>query len=118
MVEIRVVVTDTAHLHGLMLRLGRLFDRSSVSFDGARREVRVRSEWESRSVVEVIDAVQSWLAADGLGLGRRCRSAIAPTRWPPCRSLRPLEDGPHSRAHAADLCRFGFRYGVVSVPVF
>ncbi len=67
MVEIRVVVTDTAHLHGLMLRLGRLFDRSSVSFDGARREVRVRSEWESRSVVEVIDAVQSWLAADGLG---------------------------------------------------
>lgn len=67
MVEIRVVVTDASHLHGLMLRLGRLFDRSSVSFDGARREVRVRSEWESRSVVEVIDAVQSWLAADGLG---------------------------------------------------
>jgi hypothetical protein len=67
MVVIRVVVTDASHLHGLMLRLGRLFDRSSVSFDGARREVRVRSEWESRSVVEVIDAVQSWLAADGLG---------------------------------------------------
>jgi hypothetical protein len=67
MVEIRVVVTDAVHVPGLMRRLGRLFDRSSVSFDRARREVRVRSEWESRSVVEVIDAVQSWLAADGLG---------------------------------------------------
>ena len=67
MVEIRVAVTDATRIHGLMRRLGRLFERSSVSFDGARGEVRVRSEWESRSVVEVIDAVQSWLEADGLG---------------------------------------------------
>ena len=67
MVEIRVAVADATRTHGLMRRLGRLFDRSSVSYDGARREVRVRSEWESRSVVAVIDAVQSWLEADGLG---------------------------------------------------
>ena len=67
MVEIRVAVTDAARVHGLMHRLGRLFDRSSVSFDTKRKEVRVRSDWESRSVVEVIDAVQSWLAADGVG---------------------------------------------------
>jgi hypothetical protein len=67
MVEIRVAVTDAARIHGLMSRLGRLFDRSSVSYDAERREVRVRSEWESRSVVEVIDAVQSWLEADGFG---------------------------------------------------
>jgi hypothetical protein len=84
MVEIRVAVADAAHLHGLMRRLGRLFDRSSLSFDAARREVRVRSEWESRSVVEVIDAVQSWLAADGLdsatlSLGDRSYTMFAPT---------------------------------------
>ena len=67
MVEIRVAVTDAARAYGLMRRLGRLFDRSSLSFDAMRSEVQVRSEWESRSVVEVIDAVQSWLAADGIG---------------------------------------------------
>jgi hypothetical protein len=67
MVEIRVAVTDATQIHGLMRRLGTLFDRSSVWFDGTRGEVRVRSEWESRSVVAVIDAVQSWLEADGLG---------------------------------------------------
>ena len=83
MVEIRVAVTDATHIHGLMRRLGRLFDRSSVSYDGGRREVRVRSEWESRSVVEVIDAVQSWLEADGLGsarlsVGHRSYTMVAP----------------------------------------
>ena len=83
MVEIRVAVTDATHIHGLMHSLGRLFDRSSVSYDGRRREVRVRSEWGSRSVVEVIDAVHSWLEADGLGsarlsVGDRSYTMIAP----------------------------------------
>jgi hypothetical protein len=83
MVEIRVAVTDATRIHGLMRRLGRLFDRASVSYDGARREVRVRSEWESRSVVEVIDAVQSWLEADGLGsaklsVGDRAYTMVGP----------------------------------------
>ncbi|MGZ4315586.1 MAG: hypothetical protein ACXVRK_07075 [Gaiellaceae bacterium] len=67
MVEIRVAVTDAAGAYGLMRRLGRLFGRSSLSFDAMRSEVQVRSEWGSRSVVEVIDAVQSWLAADCIG---------------------------------------------------
>lgn len=66
MVEIRVALTDSTRAHGLLRRLAALFDRSSVWFDGTRNEVRVRSEWESRSVVQVIDAVQSWLAADGV----------------------------------------------------
>jgi hypothetical protein len=66
MVEIRVAVADAAGAHGLLRRLTRLFDRSSVSFDRTRNEVRVRSEWESRSVVEVISTVESWLAADGI----------------------------------------------------
>jgi hypothetical protein len=66
MVEIRVAVSDAARAHGLLARLAVLFGRSSVSFDGTHNEVRVHSEWESRSVVAVIDTVQSWLAADGV----------------------------------------------------
>jgi hypothetical protein len=66
MVEIRVAVPDAAQAHGLLERLAAVFDRPSVSFDGTHKEIRVRSEWESRSVVAVIDAVQSWLAADGV----------------------------------------------------
>jgi hypothetical protein len=65
MVEIRVAVPDDTRVHGLMRRLAGLFDRSSVSFDGVEREVRVRSDWESRSVVQVLRAVESWLADDG-----------------------------------------------------
>jgi hypothetical protein len=84
MVEIRVAVTDAARAHGLMHRLGRLFAGSSLSFDAMRSEVHVRSEWESRSVVEVIDAVQSWLAADGIGsatlsVGDRSYTMTGPT---------------------------------------
>ena len=87
MVEIRVAVADVTRVHGLMRRLGRLFDRSAVAYDGARREVRVRSEWESRSVVEVIDAVQSWLEADGLGsvelsVGDRSYTMVGPVAFP------------------------------------
>ena len=87
MVEIRVAVADATRAHALMSCLGRLFDRSSVSFDGARGEVHVRSEWESRSVVEVIDAVQSWLEADGLGsaklsIGDRSYTMVGPVALP------------------------------------
>ena len=83
MVEIRVAVPDDTCGHGLMRRLAGLFDRSSVSFDGVQREVRVRSEWESRSIVEVIATVESWLAADGidsakLSVGDRSYTMVAP----------------------------------------
>jgi hypothetical protein len=64
MVEIRVGVGDAIGVHGLVRRLVGLFDGPSVSFDGARREVRVHSEWESRAVVHVLDAVEAWLAED------------------------------------------------------
>src|ERR1041385_8824265 len=70
MVEIRVAVPDAPQAHGLLARLAALFGRSSVSFDGTHNEIRICSEWESRSVVAVIDAVQSWLAADGVGSAR------------------------------------------------
>ena len=84
MVEIRVAVTDAGRLHGLMRRLGGLFDRSSVSFDATRGEVQVRSEWESRSLVQVLGAVESWLAEDGpdsvkLSVGDRSYTMLAPT---------------------------------------
>ena len=66
MVEIRVAVTDPTRAHGLLRRLTLLFGRSAVWFDGTLNEVRVRSEWESRSVVHVIEIVQLWLRADGI----------------------------------------------------
>jgi hypothetical protein len=83
MVEIRVAVADATRAHGLLQRLAGVFDRSSVSFDGTHNEVRVRSEWESRSVVQVIEGVQSWLASDGadsatLSIGGRSYTMIGP----------------------------------------
>jgi hypothetical protein len=83
MVEIRVAVADEAGAHGLLRGLTALFDRSSVSFDGLRNEVRVHSEWESRSVVQVIAAVESWLTADGidsakLSVGDRSYTMLGP----------------------------------------
>jgi len=84
MVEIRVALSGAAEAQGLLQRLAALFGRSSLSFDETRNEVRVRSEWESRSVVEVIDTVQSWLAADGVGsaelsVGDRTYTMVGPT---------------------------------------
>jgi hypothetical protein len=83
MVEIRVAVRDLTRAHGLLRRLAVLFDRSSVWVDGTHNEVHVRSEWESRSIVEVIDAVQSWLVADGvdsaeLSVGDRSYLMVGP----------------------------------------
>jgi hypothetical protein len=65
MVEIRVAVEDGTGVHGLMRRLAALFGRSSISFDGSRNEVRVESEWESRTIVGVIDAVEAWVVEEG-----------------------------------------------------
>jgi hypothetical protein len=84
MVEIRVAVPDATRVQGLMRRLAGHFDRSSVSFDGAQREVRVRSEWESRGVVQVLRAVESWLAEDGpdsakLSVGDHSYTMVGPT---------------------------------------
>jgi hypothetical protein len=93
MVEIRIAVADAPGAHGLLRRLAALFDRSSVSFDGMRNEVRVRSERESRSVVQVIAAVESWLAADGIGsaklsVGERSYTMLGPA-GPEAPSGRP-----------------------------
>lgn len=66
MVEICVGVPDAGGVHGLMLRLAGVFGRSAVSYDGARKDVQIRSEWESRAVAQVIGAVSAWLAEDGV----------------------------------------------------
>jgi hypothetical protein len=84
MVEIRVAVPDATRVHGLIRRLGGLFDRSSLSFDGTRNEVEVRSEWESRGLIQVLGAVESWLAEEGpdavkLSVGDRSYTMVAPT---------------------------------------
>jgi hypothetical protein len=83
MVEIRVGVEDALGVHGLMRRLAGVFDLSAVSFDGTRKEVRVRSERESRAVVQVLGAVEAWLAEDGrdsaeLSIGDRSYTMVAP----------------------------------------
>jgi hypothetical protein len=65
MVEVRVAVDDATRVHGLLRRLAALFGRSAVSFDRSCNEVRVESEWESRGVVGVIDAVEAWIDEDG-----------------------------------------------------
>ena len=83
MVEIRVAVADATGVQALVQRLAGVFDRSSVSFDGRRKEVRVRSEPESRTVVLVLGAVEAWLAEDGVGsaklsLGDRSYTMVGP----------------------------------------
>jgi hypothetical protein len=88
MVEICVAVADPNSAYGLMRGLAELFGRSSVSFDHGRGEVRVRSEWESRAVVEVIEVVDRWLAADGiasaeLSIGDRSHTLVGPDQPAP-----------------------------------
>jgi hypothetical protein len=52
MVEIRVSVEDGSNAAGLIRRLAGLFGRSSISFDRARKVVRVESEWAPLSLGE------------------------------------------------------------------
>jgi hypothetical protein len=106
MVEIRVAVPDATRAHGLMRRLAELFGRSSVSFDGLQTEVRVCSEWGSRNVVQVLSAVESWLAEDDrdsvkLSIGDRSYTIVCPGAPG---NPEPVEhtDGAHRRAHRAD----------------
>jgi signal transduction histidine kinase len=83
MVEIRIAVAEPELLHGLMRRLRRLFDPSSVRYNRRRKQVQIFSDWESRTAVDVIDAVQAWIDESGLGpteleVGERLYT-IAPT---------------------------------------
>lgn len=85
MVEIRVAVQDVDCVSGLVRRLAMLFDRSSISFNRSRMEVRVTSEWESRGVVYVLEAVEAWLADGGvdsavLSMGDRSYSFAGATQ--------------------------------------
>jgi hypothetical protein len=90
MVEIRVAVADAARVPGLMGRLAALFERSSLSFDRSQKEVRVTSEWESRGVAQVVDAVAAWLAENGgdsatLSVGNRSYTMAGSDVVRPCR---------------------------------
>ena len=84
MVEIRVAVEDSTRVPNLVRRLSRLFDRSLISFDRSRNEVRVESEWESRAVMGVVEVVQSWLSENGaesatLSIGDRSYTLVTST---------------------------------------
>jgi hypothetical protein len=59
MVESRVVVPNAAGVHG-HVRLAVALDGKSVSFH-RRQGVRLRSEWKSRGVVQIVDLVEAWL---------------------------------------------------------
>jgi hypothetical protein len=70
-----------------MRRLTALFGRSAVSFDRSCNEVRVESEWESRGVVGIIDAVEAWIDEDGgqgarLSIGERSYMLAGPRLLP------------------------------------
>jgi hypothetical protein len=85
MVEIRVAIADPSRAHGLLRRLVAVFDREAISFDASRREIKVESEWESRTVVTVIRAIQAWIEEDGgkwamLSMGDRSYTLAAPPR--------------------------------------
>ena len=85
MVDIRVRVEDTTRVPELMHRLAKVFTRSSLSFDRATKEIRIASEWESRTVVSVIEAVQAWVAENDVSatLSIGDRSYTAGTSTPP-----------------------------------
>ena len=84
MVEIRVTVEDATRVPPLVRGLANLFERSSISFDRSRNEVRVDSEWESRAVSGVVEVVQTWLSEDGgesatLSIGNRSYRLVSST---------------------------------------
>jgi hypothetical protein len=82
-VEIRVAVADADAIHGLMRRFVGVFGQAAVSFDAACNEVRVRSDWGSRAVDQILGAIESWLAEDGvssatLAIGDVAYTVVAP----------------------------------------
>jgi hypothetical protein len=83
MVEICVTVEDATRVPPLVHRLANVFERSSISFDRSRNEVRVESEWESRAVMGVVEVVQAWLSENGaesatLSIGNSTCTLVAP----------------------------------------
>ena len=83
MVEIEVTVADERDVHGLVRRLRGLFDSSEVTYDSERKHVRVRAEWESRTVTAVVDAVKEWMDETGadsasLDVGNRSFTILRP----------------------------------------
>ena len=85
MVDIRVAVEDVTRVPALVGRLARIFDRSAISFNRSRREVCVESDWESRAVMGVLDAVEAWVSEAGaesatLSIGGRSYTLMTSAR--------------------------------------
>jgi hypothetical protein len=64
---ISVEAVDVARAGSLVQALVALFEAEDVSLDGESLEVRVRTRGDTdEAVLRVLDAVESWLAADGV----------------------------------------------------
>lgn len=65
--SIRVQAIDASHAGSLVQALVRVFEAEDVSIDQEHMEVVVQARGDSnRAVVSILDAVEEWLAADGL----------------------------------------------------
>src|SRR5689334_11836716 len=107
MVEIEVTVADERDVHGLMRRLRGLFDSSEVTYDSERKHVRVRAEWESRTVTAVVDAVKEWMDETGadsasLVVGNRSFTILRPDA---ASAARTTDDQSRALATIADFVR-------------
>jgi signal transduction histidine kinase len=99
MVEIDVTEADAALVDALVLRLHRLFDRSTVRYDAVRKQLRVGSGREG-SAVEVVQAIECLLDESGLAsrlLATGSRSYALVKRGP---GAPATEAGPRGRALA------------------
>jgi hypothetical protein len=64
---IRVEAVDINHAGSLVQALVRIHEADEVSPDGDNLEVHIRTRGDSnRAVVQILDTVEAWLAADGL----------------------------------------------------
>jgi len=93
MMEICVAAPDRRCAHGLMRALAGLFDGSSISFDHASSAIPASSGREPRALVHVIEAVEAWLAGEGvssvmLATGERSHTLVGPA-WPAPSPARP-----------------------------
>jgi hypothetical protein len=64
---IRIEAVDVEHASSLVQALVGLVEAEEVSLDGESFEVQVRTRGDSsKAVLVILDAVEAWLAADGL----------------------------------------------------
>jgi len=112
MVEINLTAADAALVDALVLRLERLFERSTVSYDPARKQLRL-GLGEGGSAVAAVHAVEGWLDESGvasasLTIGNRSYSLLGPGLGTP-----GIEADPQARTLATISALMRSAYGAV-----